>query len=325
MRALVADDERTTTAILAKTLQRWHVEPVVAHDGHAAWQMLTSGNPPLLAIVDWMMPGVDGPELCRRIRNHSALAHLYVILLTGRNSHEDLVAGLDAGADDYIIKPFHTEELRARVHVGIRVATLQERLADQVAELQRARNDLARLASTDGLTGVNSRRRWFELAAAELWRCRRYYRPLSFMMIDLDFFKNVNDTFGHTMGDEVLKRFADVLRTSCRESDVIGRLGGEEFAIMLPETGIHAAKDAAVRITECCRAIAIPTLLDAVRFSCSIGVAEAISSDDSVERVIRRADGALYEAKRNGRDRVELFDESQLSLVSFITACTGAR
>ena len=152
MRALIADDDRGTTAILSKTLRRWNIDVTVAHDGTAAWDLLRVAGPSL-AIVDWMMPGLDGPELCRRIRQDPSLGHMYVILLTGRDTRADLVAGLDAGADDYMVKPFNAEELRARVQAGIRVVTLQERLADRVAELQSA---LSRVKQLTGLLPICS-------------------------------------------------------------------------------------------------------------------------------------------------------------------------
>jgi len=153
MRALIADDDRIATEILSNALQRMDIVVDVAHDGGAAWDRLTAGDGPSLAIIDWMMPTVDGPELCRRIRRNTALAHMYVVLLTGRDDRKDVVAGLDAGADDYIVKPFDPDELRARVHVGIRVLTLQEKLADRVAELQDA---LTRVKRLQGLLPICS-------------------------------------------------------------------------------------------------------------------------------------------------------------------------
>ena len=153
MRALIADDDRGTTAILAKSLGRWNFDVTVAHDGGEAWELLKAAEDPSLAILDWMMPTLDGLELCRRIRQDTDRAHMYVILLTGRDSRADLVAGLDAGADDYLVKPFDLEELRARVHVGIRVLTLQERLAAQVAELQSA---LSKVKQLSGLLPICS-------------------------------------------------------------------------------------------------------------------------------------------------------------------------
>jgi diguanylate cyclase (GGDEF)-like protein len=302
MRAVVADDDRMATAIIAKALQRWGVNVTVVHDGHAAWQALTSGETPDLAIVDWMMPGLDGIELCRRIRMDPSLAGLYVLLLTGRGTRSDLIAGLDAGADDYMVKPIDSEELRARVQVGSRVATLQRRLTERVSELQAARDHLARLASTDALTNVYSRRWWFELATHEYSRCSRYERGFSLLAIDLDLFKQVNDTFGHDAGDRVLQQFADMLRRECRQSDIVGRLGGEEFALLVPETPLASAQTLARRIGDGCRSLVVPAGGTDVRFTCSIGISELRTGDADIEAVLRRADAALYEAKRSGRD-----------------------
>jgi len=153
MRALIADDDRIATEILSTALQRMNIEVAVASDGGAAWELLIAGDAPSLAVIDWMMPTVDGLELCRRIRQNAAHAHMYVILLTGRDDRKDVVAGLDAGADDYIVKPFDPDELRARVQVGIRVLTLQERLADRVTELQEA---LTRVKRLQGLLPICS-------------------------------------------------------------------------------------------------------------------------------------------------------------------------
>jgi len=148
MRALVADDDPVARVILARALPAWAIEPIVVLDGAAAWEVITSDNAPSLAIMDWEMPGLDGPELCRRIRGNPASASMYVILLTSRDAAEDVVAGLDAGADDYLVKPFRAAELRARINAGVRVLTLQERLAQRVAELQQA------LASVKQLRGL---------------------------------------------------------------------------------------------------------------------------------------------------------------------------
>ena len=153
MRALIADDDRIATESLSSALQRMNIVVDVANDGGAAWNRLSAGDAPSLAIIDWMMPTIDGLELCRRIREDSALAHMYVVLLTGRDDRKDVVAGLDAGADDYIVKPFDPDELRARVQVGIRVLTLQERLADRVAALQDA---LSRVKRLQGLLPICS-------------------------------------------------------------------------------------------------------------------------------------------------------------------------
>jgi len=303
MRALIADDDRVTTAILSAAVAGWGLEPVVANDGAQAWEMLQAPGAADLVIVDWMMPGMDGLELCRRIRNTPSLAATYVLLLTGRSSRADLVAGLDAGADDYMVKPIDPEELRARVQVGVRVATLQRRLAEQVAELASARDHLARIASTDALTDLYSRRGWFELAASEFSRSRRYGRAVSLLLIDLDYFKRVNDTFGHDAGDRLLQTFAAMLRVECRQSDVVGRIGGEEFAILLPETSIHAAQRLAERICLASRALNVVTAAGEISCTVSIGISAIGSHDFTIDDVMRRADSALYEAKRGGRDQ----------------------
>jgi two-component system, cell cycle response regulator len=303
MRALIADDDSVTRAILIKALKPWNMEVTVATDGNEAWEALSTEPPPEIAIVDWMMPGVDGIELCRRVREYPTLARIYVILLTGRGSRMDLVAGLDAGADDYMVKPIDTEELRARVQVGIRVANLQGRLAERVVELQGARDHLARLVSTDALTNLYSRRWWFELAATEFSRCRRYDRSFSVRVIDLDYFKQVNDTFGHDVGDKLLRAFADMLQVECRQSDILGRLGGEEFAILVPETPVGAAQTIAGRIRAACRHVKVTAPAgEDVTCSCSIGISQAQGDDVDIDDVLRRADAALYDAKRSGRD-----------------------
>jgi diguanylate cyclase (GGDEF)-like protein len=303
MRALIADDDRGTTAILQKTLEQFGLVIDVVHDGNAAWDALRGASDSALAIVDWEMPGIAGPELCRRIRSDAALSRMYAILVTSRDSRHDVVAGLASGADDYIVKPFDVGELSARVQVGLRVLSLQEHLAQRIGELQGARDELARVASTDALTGLCSRRRWFELATIEFGRHLRYSRPLGLLIVDLDFFKRVNDTFGHDSGDRVLTQFGDLLRSTSRQSDVVGRLGGEEFAVLLPETDQRAAEDVARRIVEGCRRITIPEFTDGCNCSCSIGIAHAGAADGTIEQLLRRADEALYGAKREGRDR----------------------
>ncbi len=303
MRTLVADDDPIIATILSTMLARSGMEVTVAHDGDVAWQALNSLQPPAIAILDWMMPNLDGLELCRRIRSTPRLAGTYVILVTGRDSREDLVTGLEAGADDYMVKPIDMVEFRARIGVGLRVAKLQQSLARSVTELKSTRDRLARMASTDVLTGVYSRRWWFDVAAKEFSRSRRYERTFSLLMADLDLFKQINDTFGHEVGDRVLNRFGAMLRETCRQSDVIGRLGGEEFTVLLPETSSSDAQHLATRITEACRALAVDASAGDVRCSCSVGVTELRADDERLDSVLTRADQALYAAKRAGRNQ----------------------
>ena len=303
MRALVADDDRTTAAIVSRALTTWGMDVDLAYDGAAAWNILNSLRPPSMAVVDWTMPELDGLELCRRVRSSPRLNGLYVLLLTARDQRTDLITGLDAGADDYMTKPVDIEELRARIHVGRRVASLQAQLAERVTELRRAHDHLTELVSTDALTLVYSRRWWFDLAATEFSRARRHGRDMSVLQLDLDLFKRINDQFGHEIGDKALRTFSDLLRRECRSSDIIGRLGGEEFAIALPETPVDRAQTLATRLTEGCRSLVVRTPAGDVSWSCSIGVTGLRPNDETVDAVLRRADAALYEAKRAGRNR----------------------
>ena len=303
MRALIADDDRATTMMVAKALSGWGLDVDVAYDGAAAWHRLNALDPPAIAVIDWTMPQVDGPELCRRVRATARLSAMYILLLTARDRRADLIAGLEAGADDYMTKPVDLDELRARVHVGLRVASLQQSLSRRVAELRRAHDQLKEMASTDPLTRLYSRRWWFDMADTEFVRSRRYGGDLSVLLVDLDHFKRVNDRFGHEAGDSVLRTFADLLRRECRQSDIIGRLGGEEFALALPETSVADSETVASRLTAGCRALAVPAGDESIRWSCSIGVADVRADDADVDAVLRRADVALYEAKRAGRDR----------------------
>lgn len=320
MRVIVADDDREATAALSLALKKYGVEADVAHDSAAVGQLLRSGEPVSLAIVNGEMPGLEGADFCRQLRSQPSWAAPHIILLTRGPSGGDSGAGFDAAADDHLSKPIHPEELRARVSIGMRVASLQAHLAERVAELQVARDDLARLTSTDVLTNLYARHSWLELAHMELTRSRRYGRPLSVMVIDLDGFKRVNDTHGHCAGDHALRQFADMLRVVCRSSDVIGRLGGEEFAVLVPETPLDAAQILAGRITGACRSLVVRSLSGQIACSCSLGLIEAGPGDEDIEVVLRRADLALCDAKRNGRDRWKSYglapdeDRSQLAL-----------
>jgi phosphoserine phosphatase RsbU/P len=173
MRAVVADDDRGTATIVTNLLQGSNLEVAVAHDGNAAWDLLATAPPPAIAIIDWMMPGVDGLELCRRIKHEPSLAATHVILLTAKNDQQDVVAALQAGADDYIVKPFKFEDLRTRVHAGIRVASLQQRMITSVAELQAAQQ-----ADTSGSASAHAQRGWLKLAKDGVARSGRYRRAI---------------------------------------------------------------------------------------------------------------------------------------------------
>jgi two-component system chemotaxis family response regulator WspR len=278
---------------------------------------------PTVILQDLIMPGVDGLTLMRQYRANPVTREIPVIVLSTR---EDPIVKKDAfvaGANDYLVKLPDKIELIARIRLHskaylnqiqrdeayLRLSGSQRELvlsntalAERISELQAVRDELSRLVSTDALTSVTSRRRWFELATTEFIRYRRYGRPLAFLMADLDLFKRINDTFGHEAGDEVLRRFGSMVCAASRQSDVVGRIGGEEFAIMLPETSMDGAEEVAGRIVAACRDLVSPTPAGEVKFTCSVGVAEATALDANLEEVLRRADAALYDTKRGGRD-----------------------
>jgi len=303
VRALVADDDPTTTTLVANALRVWGLEVDVADDGASAWQRMNAIDPPAIAVIDRSMPHIDGLDLCKRVRETWRLASMYILLLTAADRREDLLMGLEAGADDYMTKPVDLEELRVRIQVARRVASLHKDLSRRIADLRRAHDRLKEMASTDALTLLYSRRWWFDMAGNEFARSRRYGSQLSVLLVDLDHFKSVNDRFGHETGDNVLKAFAELLRRECRQTDIVGRVGGEEFALALPETSIAQAETVASRLTDGCRALSLQAGGESIHWSCSIGLTDARDADEDLDAVLRRTDAALYQAKRSGRDR----------------------
>jgi two-component system, cell cycle response regulator len=288
VRILVADDDKITTALLSRTLRSWGYEPVVAGDGIAALKILSEENAPELMILDWMMPGMTGAELCRYIRKSSLdNRYVYTLVLTGKTEKKDLVEALEAGADDFIHKPFHPDELRVRLRTAVRILELQSAL------LIRARND--------SLTGLLNHGAILEELAKEFNRCRRENKPVSVMLADLDHFKQINDKYGHQTGDSVLRAAAERIRTAIRCYDHIGRYGGEEFLIVLPGCDLQDALKLSDRVRNCVLAGS-----DKIPFTVSIGIASTNDLDDiSGLHLVRAADEALYKAKENGRNRVE--------------------
>jgi diguanylate cyclase (GGDEF)-like protein len=296
MKILIAEDDVTSRAMLAAVLKKWGFDPVVTEDGSAAWQAMQTPDAPQLVIVDWNMPKMDGREFCRRVRQMQTSNPPYILLLTSRGEMRDIVQGLDAGANDYVTKPYHGEELQARLRVGRRMLDLQ-------AELNKARNLLEHQASHDALTGVLNRRAIVEVLSKELRRAERSGKGFCLGLLDIDHFKAINDTFGHQAGDEVLVGFTVRLQQNLREYDHIGRYGGEEFLIVAPidcggpETGLCERLRVAVAHES------IATSAGALPITVSIGVA-AGGSAQTAESVIAAADAAMYEAKRAGRNRV---------------------
>jgi diguanylate cyclase (GGDEF)-like protein len=276
-------------------LTKWGYQAVMARSGTEAWRILESENAPRLAILDWMMPGMDGLEICRRIRSANREPYIYILLLTARTESQDLIEGMDAGADDYLTKPFNAHELRVRLHAGRRILNLQE-------ELLKAREALREQATHDGLTGLLNRTGILEKLDDELSRAARTGTPVSVLMADLDLFKSINDTRGHLVGDAVLREAARRLKAAARRYDSVGRYGGEEFLIVLPGCNVFDAAIQGERMREAIGSMPFLAPSQPLRLTASLGV--ACSSDCAPEVLVREADDALYLAKAGGRNRV---------------------
>lgn len=298
MRVLVAEDNAVMRRLLESALRRWEYEVISTADGLEAWQILSSADPPPIAVMDWMMPGLSGVELCRRLRARSEPPYVYAVLLTGRSDRADVVEGLEAGADDYVVKPFDMEELRVRLRAARRIVELERRLLEAQEQLRQA-------ALRDPLTGLWNHGAILEMAGRELARARRSGEPVGLLMIDLDGFKRCNDGRGHQAGDAVLVELARRLTQAVRAGDHLGRYGGDEFLLVAPGCGGRELDGLAQRIREAVEAEPFHRGADEVRLTVSIGVAEvAAGSGEDVGDLIAAADEALYEAKRAGRNRV---------------------
>ena len=300
MKILIADDSIVSRHLLEATLRKWGYDVVVACDGSEALEFLEREDAPSLAILDWMMPGLTGPEVCRRIRDRRSEPYTYTLLLTSKSQKEDLIEGMEAGADDYITKPFDQHELQVRLRAG-------KRLVDLQAELLDAREALREQATRDGLTNLWNRRQILEILERELARSEREGCPVGIIIVDLDHFKNVNDTHGHLAGDAVLCEAARRMQNGIRQYDSIGRYGGEEFLILLPgcdETNSFSQADRLRRLIAEREMEVNDTML---ALTASFGVTSALPGQSwTSESLIRRADEALYMAKKSGRNRVEL-------------------
>ena len=306
MRVLVAEDSVIYQRLVGNCLRDWGFSPIMAKDGTEAWQVLRRPDAPKLVLLDWVLPGLDGIELCRRIREASSEGcYSYIIVLTGKSGQKEMLEAMQAGADDYIVKPFDEPALRARLSVGKRILDLQE-------ELVSARESMRHAATHDGLTGILNRREVMLALARELERAKRDKKPVGIILADIDHFKNVNDTHGHLHGDEALKEVAHRLRSRLRVYDAVGRYGGEEFLLILPGCDlmntIIRADDLRTHIA--CLPITASKISSAITVSMGVAVASEAGGTD-VEALLGQADRGLYLAKKNGRNRVEhLEDES---------------
>lgn len=304
MRILLAEDDRVTRRLLESYTRKWGHEAVVCSSGGHAWEILGSEDGPRLAVIDWMMPEMTGVEICRRVRNRKNQPYVYIILLTSKGGKEHLIEGLDAGADDYIVKPFDPNELKVRLRAGVRIIQLQEDLQSALAVSEfRASHDL--------LTGLKNRGAVLEALASELARSNREKTPVAVIIADVDHFKRVNDESGHLAGDAVLREVAQRLESSLRPYDSVGRYGGEEFLIVLPHCDRQTAAQTAERLRSAFQAAPLSTPEGDFSITLSFGVTDALGdAEGKIDPVVRRADEALYQAKRGGRNRVEVATDS---------------
>lgn len=300
---LVADDEPINRSLIQRRLEREGYHVVTAQNGQEAVAQ-TKEYLPDLVILDVMMPLMDGMEACRLIKEDEATRDIPVIFLSARDETEMKVSGLTLGANDYISKPFKAEELLARVQVAIRLKRERDQLRS-TAEEARAHAEVAQeRAMTDALTGLLNRYGLQRSVAREQAESRRYERSLSCLLIDLDNFKEINDTYGHTIGDLALKQIADILTEVVRRSDMVFRYGGEEFLVLLPETDLEGAAALAEKIRSAAASHTFGDEECAFQLTLSTGAAN-LCPGESGNDMIARADMALYHAKEQGRNRVE--------------------
>lgn len=298
MRVLVADDNRDSAESLAILLHAWGFQPVVAHEGAAALAILRAPSAPTLALLDWVMPGTSGIDICRAIREQAGTPYTYVILVTGRSTREQMLDGLNAGADDYLIKPVDPNELRARLSTARRILHLQE----QLLATQRL---LREQATRDSLTGLWNRAMILETLERELARSRRDEQPVAVIMADVDHFKQVNDTYGHLVGDGVLRQTSERVLAMLRPYDTVGRYGGEEFLVVLSGCGESAALALAERLRQGVAAEPMAEAGRAISVTLSLGIG-VWDGQLTARELLHVTDDALYDAKHSGRNRVAL-------------------
>ena len=299
MKVLVADDNAVSRRLLQTALGNWGYQVLAVGDGNAAWRVLQGDDPPEMVILDWVMPGLGGDQICRQLRHGSRARYTFVLMLTARQHHDDVIRALEAGADDCLSKPFNPAELRARLNTGRRILQLQN-------ELIGAREAMRRQATRDSLTGVYNHAAIVEILDRELIRARREKRPMGVVLADLDHFKCVNDTHGHLVGDAVLRAVSDRAIAAMRPYDLIGRYGGEEFMVVLPGCDGPATLKVCERIRG--RIAELPVAVDDLSVEVSISLGATVFGPpwtaDAVA-LMRAADASMYRAKSAGRDRVE--------------------
>jgi two-component system cell cycle response regulator len=298
MKILVADDDAVSRCLMERVLQRVGYDVVLAEDGREALKSLTNADGPRLALLDWMMPGLDGPSVCLEVRGHRGRPYTYIILLTSKGAKEDLIAGLEAGADDYLTKPCNPEELKARLRTGERVLRLEDTLLV-------AHEEMRFKATHDALTSLWNRGAILAHLNEEIDRGRREQSSCSLLLCDVDHFKRINDVHGHLMGDAVLRDVAIQLSSATRREDAVGRYGGEEFLVVLNNCGSETLAHRAEELRRAVGSHALTANVRGLSVTLSIGAMTiGHSTSQTAEDYLSQVDAALYRAKMEGRNRV---------------------
>jgi diguanylate cyclase (GGDEF)-like protein len=283
--------------MLQGLLGKWGYEVVAVEDGDSAGEKLKAADAPRMALLDWMMPGQNGVDVCRALRKLRPEPYTYILLLTAKDAKESVVEGLESGADDYLTKPFHSQELKARIRVGLRLLDLEDNLVQ-------AREAMRFKATHDTLTSVWNRGAILETLDREVWRSRREGLSLGILMVDMDHFKSVNDTYGHLAGDAVLREVTKRMQANIRPYDAVGRYGGEEFLVLLPGCSGSATREKSERVREMISRESIETPSGALKVTISVGcVATTDWPEDTPNQFLQMVDLALYRAKEDGRNR----------------------
>ena len=300
MKILVADDDAMSRRLLQKTLERAGYEVVAVENGRLAEEELCRADGPRMALLDWEMPEVDGLGVCRAVRAHRDKTYVYMVLLTSKETSDDKVEGLRSGADDYLTKPFHPEELKARLRTGQRILHLEDRLVE-------AREEMRFKATHDALTGLWNRGVITDLLNRELARAQREHKSTALLLCDIDHFKNINDTYGHPVGDEVLREVARRLLASVRSYDFVGRYGGEEFLIVLNNCDPASALGRAEQVRAAIANRELITDRGPIALTMSVGLLRTTDWGELPAEIhLVQVDAALYAAKTAGRNCVRV-------------------
>lgn len=304
LKILISEDDDVSRRMLESILAKWKYEVMITDNGVDALAALLSDNPPGIAILDWMMPALTGVEVCKEVRKRGKEPYSYLILLTSKGRKEDIVYGIEAGADDYITKPFNMQELKVRLRAGRRIVELSEQLI--------ASREVMHIAAThDSLTGIWNRAAIFDTFKKEFSRANREKKPISIILADLDYFKKINDQYGHPAGDEVLRQTSWLMKEVLRQYDTCGRYGGEEFLIVLPGCNSETALGIAQRLCNLIESHVIDLSEFQLKVTCSMGAATLANFDETdkidskdMNMLLKIADVALYQAKNDGRNCV---------------------